>query len=836
MLYFRYTARKEKTMTKMDEEEKALRKALKKHGQDNADYIYTSTVTDSEERKILLAKLLSDLVLTRHNNSTKVHTIENRIDGSDFYLGFVSDIHSKLYLLENYLHMLNSIGGKCVVTGDVSNGSNHFKGHDNSLNESFNLDQDILTVADVLKRYPDMFIGYVEGNHDQWISEGTSLFIGKLACKIAGVDNIYAKNIQLITQILKVNGKNIPFNFLIVHGEGMNGNIVNSLKKALSTACSNNVDAMIFGHTHKTGSSSATILKKQPNGSWQERDVMAYNPGSILEQSDYADKAGHPPLTPFEGTVLHCRVIKENGKYKKCIDVKNIMNVTTEKNNKTFDSLQSALNHLENKKFKSKQELQEAYLKLLNQYSPEHVQTEITQKGQYFISISGISDMFSPEVTEDIQKKIRKDLSYIVSVAKDIPNLSIVLNGDLVYDYNKGYIEKKDYCADIMAAMQDLCEILKPVKDKICAINSGQMETSIMKVERDKGNGRLGSGKRKLQELANYASQTLQLDEKLAYKQYDKQDMRRKQLAIQSEAVNAANQKVLDKAFANFKKMIMKNPDLYLSIFKDNAVPNTQAEFDKKVKEYLVEKLRAEHKVLDISDPEDKKIIDRRFPLSEIDLRMPNENLIGNIICKMLNISTKTVKINSVIDSPSTFQVSDSDGNTKTVLCCYSNSLAGFMRDLPAKLNSNGEPPDVVLVNNRVTKSATYFQEFTTPQRISYQDASGKHYVKDVQIINSGSFAYSRYFALGRVPSNMLYRLVDVKPIFSTLQPKASICYPTSQTRPVIEKLNYESIKNQSEHTTTAIRDKIRQSARISLNKFDMQNARKENDDIIKSF
>ena len=117
-------------MTKMDEEEKALRKALKKHGQENAEYIYTSTVTDSEERKILLAKLLSDLVLARHNNSTKVHTLENRIDGSDFYLGFVSDIHSKIYLLENYLHMLNSIGGKCVVTGDISNGSNHFKGHE----------------------------------------------------------------------------------------------------------------------------------------------------------------------------------------------------------------------------------------------------------------------------------------------------------------------------------------------------------------------------------------------------------------------------------------------------------------------------------------------------------------------------------------------------------------------------------------------------------------------------------------------------------------------------------------------------------------------------------
>ena len=815
----------------MDREEKLLRELLKSNGYD-LEGLFESDILNDKERREQLAGILSDIIKNKSNNSSKVTKVSSRINGNDFYLGFISDSHSKLYLLENYLKQLNSIGGKCVVTGDVSNGSNHFHGHDSSLKESLNLTNDVLSIADIMKRYPDMFIGYVEGNHDQWITEGTSLALGYLACKIAGVDSIYAKNVELITQVTRAGGKDVPFNFLVVHGEGMSSNILNALKSSLSKACSQNVDAIIFGHTHKMGSASTTILRKIGNGTWQEKQIMSYNAGSVMEASDYADKAGYPLLTPFDGAVLHCSVVKgKSGEYKKCIDLENINNVLPKNQQGLIKNLHKNLKMLEGRKYKSKAEIQESYFKIVSQYASKNFQFQKTHDGQYIISISGTSDMYSPNVTEDVRKKIKKDLTYIVSVAKDIPNLSIVLNGDLIQDYNKGYILKKDYVANTVADLQDLCEILRPVADKICAINNGKMEDSIMSVERDKAVGRIGNRKGQIKELANYATHVLQLDVKEAYAHFDRQEMRTKQLAIQNDAVNQANQRVLEREYDDFLKLMAKKPEVLDDIFVDEKVPKSKKEFEKRVKAYLVENLRRKHKILDITNPEDEKIIKKLYPLSEIDLRMPNENLIGHIICKMLNISPKVVKVGSVIGTPSIFSYKESDGKVKTVYSSYCTSLPKFLKELPAKLNSFSEPPDVVIVNSYVTKTGSDLQEFTTQIRMSYFDSHGEKKVKDVQVIDSGSFAYGKYLTNGRIPTNMLYKLVDVEPIFNSILPKDSVGYadPTEK-RPVVEKYNYESIENQSGDISRIVKEHIGKSLTRTLNKYDESKRKRENE------
>ena len=815
----------------MDREEKLLRELLKSSGYD-LDGLFESDILNDKERNEQLVGILSDIIKNKSNNSSKVTKVSSRINGNDFYLGFISDSHSRLYLLENYLKQLNSIGGKCVVTGDVSNGSNHFHGHDSSLKESLNLTNDVLSIADIMKRYPDMFIGYVEGNHDQWITEGTSLALGYLACKIAGVDSIYAKNIELVTQVTRAGGKDVPFNFLVVHGEGMSSNILNALKVSLSKACSQNVDAIIFGHTHKMGSASTTILRKIGNGTWQEKQVMSYNAGSVVEASDYADKAGYPLLTPFDGAVLHCSVVKgKSGEYKKCIDLENINNVLPKNEKGMLKNLHKNLKILEGRKYKSKAEIQESYFKIVSQYASKNFQFQKTNDGQYIISISGTSDMYSPNVTEDVRKKIKKDLTYIISVAKNIPNLSIVLNGDLIQDYNKGYILKKDYVANTVADLQDLCEILRPVADKICAINNGKMEDSIMSVERDKAVGRIGNRKGQIKELANYATHVLQLDVKEAYAHFDRQEMRTKQLAIQNDAVNQANQRVLEKEYDDFLKLMSKKPEVLDDIFVDEKVPKSKKEFEKRVKGYLVENLRREHKILDITNPEDEKIIKKLYPLSEIDLRMPNENLVGNIICKMLNISPKAVKVGSVIGTPSIFSYKESDGKVKTVYASYCTSLPKFLRELPSKLNSFSEPPDVVLVNSYVTKTSSDLQEFTTQIRMSYFDSHGEKKVKDVQVIDSGSFAYGKYLTNGRIPTNMLYKLVDVEPIFNSILPKDSVGYTEpSAKRPVVEKYNYESVENQYGDMSRIVKEHITRSITKTLNKYDESKRKREND------
>ena len=147
--------------------------------------------------------------------------------------------------------------------------------------------------------------------------------------------------------------------------------------------------------------------------------------------------------------------------------------------------------------------------------------------------------------------------------------------------------------------------------------------------------------------------------------------MRTKQLAIQNDAVNQANQRVLEKEYDDFLKLMAKKPEVLDDIFVGEKVPKSKKEFEKRVKGYLVENLRREHKILDITNPEDEKIIKKLYPLSEIDLRMPNENLVGNIICKMLNISPKVVKVGSVIGTPSLFSYKESDGKVKTVYASY---------------------------------------------------------------------------------------------------------------------------------------------------------------------
>ena len=817
----------------MNKEEKMLRELLKSKGY-NVEELLDSGLLSEKERKDQLASILADIIKNQNNNSTKIRKIQKPAEDSDFYLGFISDTHSKLYLLENYLKLLDSIGGKCVVTGDVSNGSNHFHGHDSSLRETLNLTNDILAVADTMKRYPDMFIGYVEGNHDQWITEGTSLLVGHLACKIAGVDEIYAKNIEIVTQNVMHEGKTIPFNFLLVHGEGMPFDVTNALKKSLEKATKQNVDAIIFGHTHKMGSATLSLLSQNGRGEWIEKQVTSYNPGTVLETADYADKVGYPANTPFDGSVLHCSVaVGKDGKLKKVIDLENIMNVVPKRDRALVQTLKNKLSVLEAKRFETKEQILEAYSKLVDQYSQKGFSFSTDENGNFLIGISGTSDMYSPNNGKVVRAKIKEDLKYIVSVAKEIPNLSIVLNGDLIYDYNKGYIAKKDYCADTIADIQDLCETLKPVADKVVAINSGKMEESIMNVERDKCNGRLGGdGAKKLRELANYASQVLQLNENEAYEPYDKAEMHSKQLAIQNNMVNDANQIELDRAFSDYvkKQTRGKTPEEVEDYFYSLSLDQT---LEKKIKESLVKELRDKHKILDISNPEDKRVIDRMYPLSNIDLREPNKNLVGNIFAKFLGIASKKIKINPAINAPTQFKIIDASGKTKTVCSYYCTSLSKFLRELPTKLMAMNQIPDVVLLNNYVTKSGTDIQEFTTQLRMNYLTKNGAKKVKDVLIVDSGSFAYSKYLTNGKVPANMLYKVVDVDPIYSTLVPKDSVNFAkTTGTHPVVEKYHYESVLKNISPTQRILKKLVKTSAKKTLNKFDEKLAKQTNNNL----
>ncbi|MBR4124100.1 MAG: hypothetical protein IKR12_00860 [Clostridia bacterium] len=820
---------------------KAMKKELKELGID-VDKIGTSGVMTLDEQIDYISRVRAEVMTKLTSNSTRVSK-STAVNSAVEYIGFDTDDHSQSWLKEFYFELLGLIGAKCFCLGDDFNGDNlagdelHHKA--GLMNSHMRLSSDILARADLYKRYPGMFIGTIEGNHDQWSSEYTGVHNGKEACKIAGIDEKYADNIQIVTRKLTYNGKEVPFNFLIIHGVGMSPKVLNALKPSLSKAMSYNVDAILFGHTHKMGSASINILNKDGRGNWVEKQVTTYNPGTILETSDYADKAGYSPNKPYDGTIMRCQVVeKEDPKthkktLKKVIDFVNIMELFPEDLRKIIKAHKNKLAFLETRNYESKEEITEKYSKLLEQYKSKNI--NITQNnGHYFIGISGTSDLYSPYVSKDIKEKIRQDLKYAVEVAQQIPNVSVVLNGDLIYDYNKGHISKKDCCADIIADIQDLTEILKPVADKVVVINNGKMENDIMDVEHSKAEGRIGGGKNKKGELARYATHVLQLDKKLAYAPYDKQEMLKKQISARNDQILADNDAILSKAYDDYMKKKTReinNVDDLEEFFEKNDSKGRDSE--KKIKDALVKKLRKEHQILDISNPEDKDIIDERYPISAIDLRKPNENLIGNIICKMLGSNLKKISVNSMLNFPATFKFKDEQGKTKIANTYYCTSVSKLWNDLKPRLSTSLNPADVVILNNSVSPSGTELQEWTSSERINYKDKNGKSRSKDVVVFNSGSFAYSKYLSTGRVPTNMVYKVVDVDRIFKTLVPKHSIHYAGDGKNQVVEIFNYETVLNKDNITGKMIAETTKQSYVRALEKHDAKKSKKENAELV---
>ena len=255
-------------------------------------------------------------------------------------------------------------------------------------------------------------------------------------------------------------------------------------------------------------------------------------------------------------------------------------------------------------------------------------------------------------------------------------------------------------------------------------------------------------------------------------------------------------------------------------------------------KENLI-RLNEEHKQQGQSDKKDK--LSKRYE----ELKAERDNIHQEYLVELrkydndkkaveIKIAEKQSAINKLINTQNEYVKALEtlkNGKVKTVYSSYCTSLPKFLKELPAKLNSFSEPPDVVIVNSYVTKTGTDLQEFTTQIRMSYFDSHGEKKVKDVQVIDSGSFAYGKYLTNGRIPTNMLYKLVDVEPIFNSILPKDSVGYvdPTEK-RPVVEKYNYESIENQSGDISRIVKEHIGKSLTRTLNKYDESKRKRENE------
>jgi len=264
--------------------------------------------------------------------------------------------------------------------------------------------------------------------------------------------------------------------------------------------------------------------------------------------------------------------------------------------------------------------------------------------------------------------------------------------------------------------------------------------------------------------------------------------MIRKQIGVRNDQIKADNDAALAKAYDDYMKKATRN------INNDDALDKLFEKDDTKIKAALVKKLRKEHEILDPSNPDDKEFIDERYPLSAIDLREPNDNLIGNIFCKMLGSNHKKISVNNILNYPATFKFKDTEGKKKIANAYYCTSVANIQSDLSTRLSTSINPADVVILNSAVSHTGKGLNEWTIYERISYMDENAVKRSKDVVVINAGSFAYSKYLLTGRVPTNMVYKVFDGDPLFYTFIPKHSVNYPGDGLTQYVEKLNFETV------------------------------------------
>ena len=130
------------------------------------------------------------------------------------------------------------------------------------------------------------------------------------------------------------------------------------------------------------------------------------------------------------------------------------------------------------------------------------------------------------------------------------------------------------------------------------------------------------------------------------------------------------------------------------------------------------------------------------------------------------------------------------------------------------------EPPDIVLVNNAASNTGES-NEYTTQERKNYLNKNNARKTKDVVIINSGSFRYSRLYTNNKVTTPKIYKIGEVDPIYPTVQPKTSINYkPSNEKRLVIHKYEPESINNVDDHIKRNIEKLINKSHIETINNY----------------
>lgn len=597
-----------------------------------------------EEAQELISKKTEELIKLKHQYSNSNIKREIPTERSTIYIKQISDLHaSKLdKLVDETVEFLTIPGAYIVLNGDLINGDIPSKKNTNIFGKLKSPQEELDSVVIALKKAlkgsgvdpKKVLVSWTDGNHDLRITDMTSFQPGHIATGTFGIQEVYSENLaELIFKIPDPLTKNEFLNCTITasHGNQMPNNAGAALDTALVKNVVKGVNLVLYAHTHVPACGTMTS-KINDKGVEKVIETMAFNPGSEQSRENYVDKNGYGLCGRPDGEIIRISAIPDETtkKSKLCVDMINQRQVY-DKENRVWSSINKIIDNFESKEYDNKKDLTKEYKDTLEK-TVSIIKKDASLKPRVHnreMALSILSGFMIGKPDLDNDEKIAK----VINAIKKVPNCNVILNGDMVYYHEASTFRQKKkerFPEDSYAYIELLAQRLEPIKDKIITYNSGAEEAKIMKYH--------GA------ELARYAMNTLQMDEKLVYKPYNKIQYQAEQLKIQTNRVKAYNKSVLSDecvAFAKNPKKLAAFREYYDENYgKKKIVPNKSDIY----KDFVAKELRKEGKLLSL---EDKQLINEKFPLFEIDLRVPHENLIQNILFTKLGLDLKKVEVNT---------------------------------------------------------------------------------------------------------------------------------------------------------------------------------------------
>lgn len=776
-------------------------------------------------------EILDRATIAQRNASDSTGVLSQEVKGSTVYLKVVQDVHGNYAKLRKELLEISKIPNAYVLfLGDVStNGNIENEEHGNVYGNLRTPEEEIQKLITTLTQdgidIKKMMVGYLDGNHELRIKKKTSLRPGKFITEQLGCPEKYIQNAAKLVFELDnpVNPQEkIKISGLVRHGENTPANAGACVEKTTQKSLISGVNFVLSGHTHIMSYGNSIISYLDARGNKQEKTVIAANFGSDQSYAEYAERAGYQMTGRPDGEIMRIALIPNENKttFSPCIDMVNTRDVL---NTTALDSLKKAtkiIEELEEQTFATESELKTAYKEATKKISK--LATNQAKKScfrdlpntVFFVPWSGFK-------IGDETLKNEESIDEAIELVKNLAYCKLVLNGDMVkYRIADTFAQKKyaKYPEDSFAYLELLAEKLRPVKDKIVAYNSGVEETKIMTYHGE--------------ELAKFAMNRLQMDESLVYKPYNKLKYKAEQLKIQAKQVEEHNKKVLKDECSKFA-MSQTKMDEYQK-YLDTNFKNVKYDEDEVFKKYVANILREQGKLISV---ENKTLVNRMFPLSNIDLREPNENLVQNILFTMLGINPKKIAINPKYNTQTenTIKLYTEEGKSEPIHLsgCYSTSVASraAQENNMTRTQSHNLGYDVYYVNSKL--GGEYLTKTT-----NVYDIDGETVIKDVYHISGGRFDGARKYVNNTTSTNRIYT-------FKRVHKNEFVKYNETNGRSMFQSEGeYTLVANSVDYNSALYNEDIRVNMLMNIIKTSynkkyeeyMQNKRKTVLDIEKEF